>query len=64
MANTNKTNSPFKTVALGKTDGEGFAFAFPSVGTVAKVSRDVLVTAAAATALYRMVKSDNSKTEA
>ena len=66
MANTNKTNkSPFRTVALGNTDDAEFAFAFPSVGTVAKVSRDVLLTAAAATVLYRMVKSDKgAKTEA
>lgn len=59
MANSNN-KSPFKTTALGNTEEGGFDFQFPTVGTVAKVSRDVLLTAAAATALYRMVKNEKA----
>ena len=59
--------SPFKTVRLGQTpaattdDKKGFEA--PSVGTVAAVSRDVLVSAAAAAVLYRTFTAKTDVTE-
>lgn len=57
MANTTNKNtkSPFKTVALGAADDAG-GFDMPSISTVARVSRDVLLTAGAGVVLYNAIK--------
>lgn len=67
MSEDTVTINPFRTARLGQTptaasDGKKEEFSFPSVGTVAAVSRDVLVSAAAAAVLYGAIKADKKPT--